>query len=59
VACCLVALTSPHALLDTLLESFFDIFDEPRGLLPVRRRDHHIQLVPGTAPVAVRSYRYP
>jgi hypothetical protein len=48
-----------HTLLDTLLESFSDLFNEPRGLPPVHRRDHHVRLLPGTAPVAIRLYRYP
>ena len=32
---------------------------EPKGLPPARRCDHHIHLLPNTAPVAVRPYRYP
>lgn len=47
------------ALLGLLLEEFDDLFAEPTGLPPPRSRDHHIHLLPGTAPVAVRPYRYP
>jgi hypothetical protein len=36
-----------------------DLMGEPQGLPPSRRHDHRIHLLPGTAPVAVRSYRYP
>jgi len=35
------------------------VFDEPRGLPPVQPYDHRIHLLPGTAPVIVRCYRYP
>nr|AAL82656.1 retrotransposon protein, putative, unclassified [Oryza sativa Japonica Group]AAM18147.1 Putative gag-pol polyprotein [Oryza sativa Japonica Group] len=50
---------APAALLDSLLEEFADVFTEPTGLPPARDRSHRIQLLPGTAPVAVRPYRYP
>jgi hypothetical protein len=46
-------------LLDRLLQRFEQVFDEPRGLPPARPYDHRIHLLPGTAPVAVRPYRYP
>jgi hypothetical protein len=46
-------------LLDRLLLQFAVIFDEPRGLPPECPYDHRIHLLPGTAPVAVRPYRYP
>ena len=50
---------APAALLDSLLEEFADVFTERTGLPPARDRSHRIQLLPGTAPVAVRPYRYP
>jgi hypothetical protein len=46
-------------LLDELLDSFADIFTAPTGLPPARGRAHRITLKPGSAPVAVRPYRYP
>jgi hypothetical protein len=46
-------------LLDHLLLQHNDIFDEPMGLPPPCPYDHRIHLLPGTAPVAVRPYRYP
>jgi hypothetical protein len=46
-------------LLDLLLTEFEDIFASPTGLPPPRARDHHIHLLPDTAPVAVHPYRYP
>ena len=46
-------------LMPTLLDEFASVFAEPEGMPPPRSRDHHINLVPGAAPVAVRPYRYP
>ena len=46
-------------LLDWLLHQFASVFDEPRGLPLVWPYDHRIHLLPGTAPIAVRPYRYP
>ncbi|WVZ69652.1 hypothetical protein U9M48_018407 [Paspalum notatum var. saurae] len=49
----------PRPLLDSLLRQFEAVFQEPRGLPPERPYDHRIHLLLGTAPVAVRPYRYP
>jgi hypothetical protein len=46
-------------LLESPLIAFTDIFVEPKGLSPLHAHDHHIHLVPGAQPVAVRTYRYP
>jgi hypothetical protein len=46
-------------MLDRLLQHHAAIFEEPQGLPPARSYDHRIHLLPGTAPVAVRPYRYP
>ena len=48
-----------NPLLDQLLEQFGCIFIEPQGLPPTCPYDHRIHLLPGTAPIAVRPYRYP
>jgi hypothetical protein len=48
-----------HPPLDELLCQHEAVFDTPRGLPPARPYDHHIHLLPETAPVAVRPYRYP
>jgi hypothetical protein len=53
------ALDEVHPLLADLLQQHSDIFDEPQGIPPARPCDHRIHLLPDTAPVAVRPYRYP
>jgi hypothetical protein len=57
-----VAVTAADAerpMLNWLLQHHVAIFEEPQGLPPARSYDHLIHLLPGTAPVAVRPYRYP
>jgi hypothetical protein len=46
-------------LMETLLDEFVDLFSIPVGLPPPRWHNHRIHLLPGTAPIAVRPYRYP
>jgi len=41
-----------------LIDEFADLFAEPTELPPRRHCDHHIPLVPGATPVAMRQYRY-
>jgi hypothetical protein len=41
-----------------LLLRFNELFTEPAGLSPQHTYIHQIRLLPGTAPVAVRPYRY-
>ncbi|XP_071681819.1 uncharacterized protein [Lolium perenne] len=53
------ALDEAHPLLADLLQQHGDLFDKPQGLPPSRPCDHRIHLLPNTAPVAVRPYRYP
>jgi hypothetical protein len=48
----------PPALADLLAE-FADIFQTRTTLPPRRHCDHAIPLLPGTAPVSIRPYRYP
>jgi hypothetical protein len=45
-------------LMEDLLQSIASLFDTPTGLPPPRDHQHRIHLVPGTAPVVVRPYRY-
>jgi hypothetical protein len=46
-------------LVGMLLDDFKDVFATSTGLPPPRRFNHRIHLLPETAPVAVRPYRYP
>jgi hypothetical protein len=45
--------------MECLLQQLHEVFETPSGLPPARCCDHQIHLLPGTAPVAVRPYRYP
>jgi hypothetical protein len=42
----------------TVLSEFLDVFSEPDTLPPSREYDHAITLLPGSAPVNARPYRY-
>jgi len=42
-----------------ILQTFQDVFSEPKGLPPSRAHDHSIPLIEGDQPVLVRPYRYP
>jgi hypothetical protein len=54
-----VTATTAQPLLDDLLLQFVPVFEESCGLPSACPNDHRIHLLPGTAPVAVRPYRYP
>ncbi len=41
-----------------LLTEFAHLFEEPKGLPPMRKFDHSIPLSPGAHPVNIRPYRY-
>lgn len=41
-----------------LLQQYQDVFQEPQHLPPHRFYDHHIPLLPGSAPVNARPYKY-
>ncbi|XP_028113652.1 uncharacterized protein LOC114311688 [Camellia sinensis] len=51
--------TTPDPRIQSLLKAFPDIFEKPIDLPPQRSQDHSIPLLPGSAPVNVRPYRYP
>jgi hypothetical protein len=51
--------TTDRDLLDAILTEFHQIFAEPTSLPLLRTHDHHITLLHGAAPVAVRPYKYP
>jgi len=40
-------------------QQYKNIFEKPHGLPPIWSHDHTILLMPGSAPVKVRPYRYP
>ncbi|XP_074287822.1 uncharacterized protein LOC141612975 [Silene latifolia] len=43
-----------------LINQFPDVFEEPKGLPPLREgHNHHINLATGAEPVNIRPYRYP
>ncbi|PSS36078.1 Endonuclease [Actinidia chinensis var. chinensis] len=44
---------------EKLLSKFEAVFQEPKGLPPLRTHDHHILLKPGEEPPNIRPYRYP
>jgi hypothetical protein len=50
-------ITEPRADVQTLLDQFATVFEEPSDLPPRRLYDHHIPLIPGARPVSMRPYR--
>jgi hypothetical protein len=46
-------------MMDHLLQSFEDVFEEPQSIPLARQCDYRIHLKPGTTLVVVRPYRYP
>lgn len=44
--------------INSALEEFEDVFQEPSTLPPQRQHDHFIPLKPETVPVSIRPYRY-
>lgn len=53
-----LASSIPPGAIQTLLQDFRAVFDEPSGLPPVRGHDHQISLR-SSQPINVRSFRYP
>ena len=51
----------PHMIpaIEALLTQFQQLFQTPSSLPPPRQIVHHINLLPNTAPINVRPYRYP
>ena len=45
--------------LEGIVQQFYEVFEMPKGLPPVQRREHAIMLEKGTCPVNVRPYCYP
>lgn len=42
-----------------LLESYNDVFQEPKDLQPSKSKDHAINLIPRTKPISIRPYHCP
>lgn len=45
--------------LKTVLQQYYEVFEEPKSLPPVREIDHRIPLDLGAEAVIIRPYRYP
>ena len=46
-----------HPAVQKILDEFASVFESPTGLPPRRRCYHHIPLIPGARPIAIRPYR--
>ncbi|XP_073001509.1 uncharacterized protein [Typha latifolia] len=44
--------------LDSFLQGFDQVFEEPHGILLIRDHDHRIEITPGAGPTNVNSYQY-
>ncbi|KAJ0436024.1 putative nucleotidyltransferase, Ribonuclease H [Helianthus annuus] len=49
----------PCMAIQEVLKRYDQVFQEPRGLPPIRFHDHHIPLLPNARPVSSRPYRQP
>jgi hypothetical protein len=49
--------TTPPSI-QQVVDQYNTLFEEPTTLPPPRKFDHHIPLIPGTAPMNCRPYRY-
>ena len=45
--------------LQKFLDNHSKVFETPKGLPPIHDHDHDIHLIPGSAPLIIRPYRYP
>ncbi|PNX59598.1 retrotransposon-related protein, partial [Trifolium pratense] len=54
-----IAFTHSNPIIQSLLQRFSTLFNEPTHLPPPRFTDHQIPLLPNASPVNVRPYRYP
>jgi len=50
---------TPYTEVQQLLSTYPTVFQEPKGLPPLRPHDHHIPLLPNTPPINIKPYRYP
>ncbi|XP_058003646.1 transposon Ty3-I Gag-Pol polyprotein [Hevea brasiliensis] len=52
--------SSPYSVeLQSFLDEYHGIFEDPKGLPPFKSHNHSIPLVPSALPVNIRPYRYP
>ena len=45
--------------LQRVLDNHSNVFDNPKGIPPIRDHDHAIHLIPGSVPPNIWPYRYP
>lgn len=50
---------TPIRAIQSVLDEFAAVFQEPKGIPPTRFHDHNIPLLPGSRPVSSRPYRQP
>lgn len=50
--------SSPPQTITKLLESYQDVFNDPKQLPPQRSYDHAISLIPGSVPINSKLYHY-
>jgi hypothetical protein len=43
--------------IQSIIQHYSKLFQDPTSLPPMRSQDHHIPLIPGARPVNVRPYR--
>ena len=50
--------TTPPSVIQTVLDTYSSVFQDPKALPPHRQYDHAIHILPDAAPVNSKPYRY-